>query len=332
MKTRDLRLFGAFTTLSPLSHIGESISTTTYLVQEPIMQPDGCMEEVFCYSGNAWRGQLRDLAAQYMLDALGGDGGAAMRLPLDGFHMLFSGGKIGGDQVVDINRAREVRKAIPMFSLFGGGMGNQILPGKMRVSNAYPVCAETAHILPEDVALHAQSSYRGMTLEKSFSRMDDAKKPELADRYLPRPEVDLLGDDSETPKAGKKAKSDGPADQMRMTTELLAAGVMLYTEIDLLGVSDVELGALVSALHRFGRSPHIGGQANKGHGKVKLDYRLLDLDSGEDWSLIRVDGHAPRLSQVAEDAKEAYDQHLADTYRAYLESNKGAIGGLLEAV
>jgi hypothetical protein len=48
------------------------------------------IEEVFSYSGNAWRGQLRDLAASYMLDALG-----SPTLSLDAFHLLYSGGRIG---------------------------------------------------------------------------------------------------------------------------------------------------------------------------------------------------------------------------------------------
>jgi len=321
----DVRLSGLFSLLSPLSHIGESISTTSYLVQEPIIQQNGSIEDVFCYSGNAWRGQLRDLAAAYMLDAL------QMRLPMEAFHMLFSGGKIGGDQVVDIARARSVRKAIPMLSLWGGGLGNQILPGKLRVGNCYPVCKEVAHLLPEEVALAATESYRGMTFEKSFSRKDDAKNPQFADKYLPAPDVDLLGDESGGKKGKVKAKDEGPADQMRMTCELLAPGVTLYTEIDVLDASDVELGCLVSALHRFARSPHIGGQANKGHGRVRLDYRITDLDSGETQSFMRADGSA-RLAQRADAAKAAYDRHLEETYAAYLDNNGAAIGGLLGAV
>jgi hypothetical protein len=46
------------------------------------------IEEVFSYSGNAWRGQLRDLAASYMLDALG-----SPTLSLDAFHLLSQGGQ-----------------------------------------------------------------------------------------------------------------------------------------------------------------------------------------------------------------------------------------------
>ena len=148
---RHVKLMGTFITRSPLSHIGETISTGSYLVQEPILQPDGSIEEVFCYSGNAWRGQLRDLSATYMLTQL------KTTVPLEAFHLLYSGGRIGGEQKVDIGAARAMRSAIPHVSLFGGGVGNQILPGKLRVSNAYPICAEAMPALPESVHERAVS-------------------------------------------------------------------------------------------------------------------------------------------------------------------------------
>jgi len=313
-----VRIYGTFTLRSPLSHIGESISTTSYLVQEPLMQPDGSIEEVFCYNGNAWRGQLRDLAASYMLDYLG-----QARVPLEAFHLLFSGGRIGGDQVVDINAARAMRRAIPMISLFGGGVGNQILPGKLRVMNSYPICQEAAVVLPDQfLGEAARRSYRGMTFEKSFSRKDDGKDERVRE-YLMEEPAGLL--------EGPTRKKDGPADQMRMTSELLAAGVKLYTEIECLDVSEVELGVLVSALHRFSRSPHIGGQSNRGHGKVRLDYRILDMDTGEERDFVRVSDGPALLAPPAKAAKEAYDQHLCDQYNAMLESQGGEIRALLGA-
>ena len=53
---------------------------------------------------------------------------------------------------------------------------------------------------------------------------------------------------------GEAAKEPAP-EQMRMTVELVAAGTVLATAIDVLDCSEVELGCLVSALHRFARSP-----------------------------------------------------------------------------
>lgn len=317
----NLRLFGMFSLRSPVSHIGESISTHSFLSEEPILQKDGTIENVAVISGNSFRGQLRDLAAVYMLEHLGN-----ATVPLEAFHLLFSGGRIGGEQAVNLSAARDLRKAVPLIAIFGGGIGNQILCGKLRVSNAYPVCAEAIPALPESLHDDARRvSYRGLTVEKSFSRVDDAKNPKLYP-HIQSVEQLLIGDES-----GEKKKHEGPADQMRMSCELLIAGSRLYTEIDCLDVSEVELGCLVSAIHAFSRSPHIGGQANRGHGRVRLDYSLMDLDTGEVQEFLRIGDGPALLAPPAAGAKTAYDQHLADIYDRMLSDHGGEIRALLGA-
>lgn len=128
MALKSYRLHGLFTLRAPLSHIGETISASSHLAQDQVLQPNGELVPVFAYAGNAWRGQLRDLSAAYMLDAIG-----SPRLQLDAFHLLFSGGAIGGPQNTDIAQARRMRAAMPHIAIFGGGVGNQILEGKLRV-------------------------------------------------------------------------------------------------------------------------------------------------------------------------------------------------------
>lgn len=81
------------------------------LNEEPILQPDGSLENVFVYNGNAWRGQLRDLAASDMLERLD------KRLPIESFHLLFSGGKLGGEMKVDVNLLKQARSSVPMLAL-----------------------------------------------------------------------------------------------------------------------------------------------------------------------------------------------------------------------
>lgn len=320
----DVRLTGHFTTRAPLSHIGEAISTTSYLVQEPILQPDGTLAEVFCYSGNAWRGQLRDLAASYLLRRLDNP-----TISLDVFHLLFSGGRIGGEQAVNIERARSYRRALPLVALWGGGVGNQILPGKLRVSNAYPVCREALPVLlhtPAEDALPIP--YRGLTMEKSFSRKDDGKDDRLNGWLAGAQPALQQGTLLDAPEKPKKAEV---ADQMRMTAELLIAGVRLETRIDALEVSEVELGCLVSALHGFAVSPHIGGQANKGHGLVDLDYAITDLGTGEVRPFLRLARGTLHLSAAAEDALTAYDQHCRALYDAMLDANQPELRAMLGA-
>jgi len=319
----NIRLSGCFQTRAPLSHIGETLSTITYLVTEPVLQPDGSIEEVFSYSGNAWRGQLRDLSATYLLEHLG-----SARVPPKVFHLLFSGGAIGGQQETNVAAARQLRQALPHLSLFGGGVGNQILGGKLRISNAYPVCREAIPVLPDDFHAPARLvDYAGLTFEKSFSRFDDSKNVKMIP-YISSAD-DLLLDGP----AEKKGKKDGEVStQMRMTAELLAPGVSLYTEIDCMDVSEVEMGCLTAALHAFSRSPVIGGQGNKGHGRVSLDYRYINLDTGESGEFLTVSAAGlPLLSVPAERAKTAYDQHLRAQYDAMLAGQQTEIRQLLGA-
>lgn len=333
----DIKLRGTFTLLSPLSHIGESISTASYLVQEPILQPDGTVEEVFAYSGNAWRGQLRDLAAEYLVEALG-----RPVLPLSAFHLLFSGGSIGGEQSTNIEQARRLRRAIPLIALLGGGIGNNILPGNARVRQSYPLCVEALPVLPE--ALHvqaAQTSYRALTHTKQYTRHDDAKDARHEPRLgiaAPQPEQQAMMLDSGDGAAAKGSKAkrepkEPPATQMRYDIEVLVAGTVLATGIDVLDCTEVELGCLVSALHRFARSPHIGGKAGTGHGLVRLEYEYTssEMAPGQAEPFVRVEDGWPELSKRAQDAKDAYDAHCLELYQSFLGTEGPGIKQLLGA-
>ena len=305
----NLKIEGLFTLRSPLSHIGKTHSTHTYLVQEPVLQDDGGSEEIFVYQGNAWRGQLRDLMATYMLTKLDAT------VPVNAFHFLFSGGRMGGEIKVDLGQMRALRKAAPMVALLGGGVGNQILPGKTRVSSCVPLCMEAMPRLPEYLHEKASSiSYRQLTFEQSYSRKDDSKD----DRLLPYMK-DIAG-----LLEGETKKKDGPADQMRMTVELLCSGAQLYSSVYFMDVSELELGCFVSALDQFSLAPHIGGQANRGHGNVDVEYNM----DGDGFA--RINSGAVRLSATAEQAKQTYDQHLKELYDAMLEKDGNNIIQLLE--
>lgn len=284
-----MRLQGLFTLLAPLSHIGESISTESYLNEEPVVQPDGTTEPVFVYNGNAWRGQLRDLAAEHLLHTLGRDG-EPLRVPLPAFHLLFSGGSIGGEQSIDLQQARTLRHNLPSLSLLGGGVGTQILPGKIIVGNSYPVCLETLRLVPERFrpAPELLRPYRELTMAKSFTRTDDAKDPAATEQHLTMGNGDVV-------------------QQMRYTVELLAAGVQLYSYLILDDPAPCELGVLVAALRRFAQRPFIGGQSRVGHGRVDLHYTDAE---GATW--FAADGHGDcTLSAPAQSALAAYEHHLA---------------------
>lgn len=334
METFDYRLEGKVTLLGPLSHIGESLGPDSFLAESVIINERGRPVECFLYSGNAMRGMLRDKGVKYLLDKLGD-----IRLPLETFYLLFSGGSLGGEQKIDIEQARMYRKMLPVFSIFGGGAGNQIIGGKMKVGQMVPLVKECQRILPERLRDPEAVSWRQWTMEQSFTRKDDAKDEELRNYlYEETPEQLPAGAkqyqlEGTTTKGKKKEKKgeDAPQ-QMRYSVECLAPGSVMYHRIDLQDMTELEMGAFVSAFVEFSRQPYIGGKSGVGFGLVEMEYdyfKPFDRNSLGKFMEIRDEGYL--LSKPAKEAKEKYDQFLLDLYNSYIESKESEIRNVLEA-
>lgn len=340
--TNNIRLDGKITLLSPLSHIGESSGIDTFLSTDVVIDQNGKPLECAVYSGNAYRGQLRDLAAAYMLDKLGG-----IQLPIDAFYLLFSGGSLGGEQSVDIDQARLYRRNVPMLSVFGGGVGNQILTGKIKIGAMYPLVAECQRILPEYMRDPSAPSWRQWTYEKSFTRMDDAKNENLRQYLCEKPEsqpalpqgqhILELSDGSENKdeqqilaeKKKKKEKGE-QAQQMRYTVEMLAAGSILYQRIELCDLTDLELGAFVSALVEMNKHPYIGGKSSIGCGLCEIEYNWRPAgEKNISGKFLSVSADQFWLSKPAEDAINVYDDFLVKVYNQYLEDKTDDLKKLL---
>ena len=308
------RIETIYTLLQPLSHIGESESTQSFLNTTTVVN-DGVPEEVFVYTGNALRGMLRDCGARYLLNKLD------IRVPLKAFHLLFSGGSIGGAQSLDIDQARVIRKALPFVSLFGGGVGNQILDGKLKQTFVYPICRETNNIIPSYIE-KSDYSWRHFTNVIEFSRKDDEKNVNLAEQFLiNNEEIQLIEGENK-----KKKEKDGPATQMRYGVEYLAAGTKLWHRWDII-CNELELGAFVSCLHEWQKQPYLGGMSGKGFGLVAAEMDLVKEDGRE--SFAQIGQEFIKLGTTAEQTKKAYDEHLKEMYDSYLIDNKEEFTKLL---
>ena len=329
---KTIRLDGKITLLAPLSHIGESLGIDSYLSSDTIIGPDSQPVECFLYSGNSFRGILRDMAAKYLLDNLGG-----VAVPLETFHLLFSGGSIGGAQSLDIDQARAYRKMLPAFSIFGGGVGNQIMEGKLKIGSMYPLVKECQRVIPEKYRDPNAPSWKKWTYEKSYTRRDDSKQENLRNYIAevhemdgllsaPRQQAMLSGDVPEQ----KKKDKDTPATQMRYTIELMAAGATFYQRVYLQDMSELELGAFVSALHEFQKAPHIGGKSGTGHGLCEIEYEWsYPGDKIPRGVFLRVAENVLWLSRPAEEAKQEYDDFLKRVYDDYLENKAPELKTLL---
>jgi CRISPR type IV-associated protein Csf2 len=145
---------GVITALEPISHSSGSNGITTEFRRERIVQTDGTPQMVPVLTGNAMRGMLRDAGMWHMCRSIGyGDideHGRPLGLSMAAFHMLFSGGSLGGatTQGLDVDFARQFRDLIPLLSVFGTAHGNQMLDGRCKIGFVQPICRETSHIIP----------------------------------------------------------------------------------------------------------------------------------------------------------------------------------------
>ena len=273
---------GEILALSSVSHSGgQSMGITSKLRRERFVQPDGSVEEIPVLSGNGLRGMLRDKGMLHMCRMLGygvnEESGEVRGLTLPAFYFLFSGGSLTseGGKSLGIGRARELRRLIPLVGVFGGALGNLIMPGKCKIGKALPICAETAHLLPEKFRPENPQSIWEYLQEEMYTRKDDEKNEHL--RVMLEPGA--------APKriAGKiteeKAREDSPQ-QMMYYCETLAAGTRFYWRIALDDVTDVEFEAFLATLAQFSRSPHVGGKSNVGLGQVAVSFdKWLSIDS-----------------------------------------------------
>lgn len=316
--SKHIVLEGRIKTLQALSHIGSSSGPDAFFNKTTVLNERLEPEEVCLYTGNGFRGMLRDLAAEYLMDKLG-----IAALDEETFSMFWEGGSIGGPQSMDIDKARRYRSLVPMYSLFGGGVGNQMIEGKMCMGSMYPICRECSNILPRRFrADHV--SWREMMVDRSYTRKDDSKNERLREKYLQHTATLALPE-------GKEKGERKPPQQMRYSIQTLCEGAQLYQRIDFAWVEDVDLGVFVSAMRAFRRHPYLGGNKGKGHGLCEITYEWRDADSGSDANqhFLTVGSDLCDFSPAATRALEAYDDYLMRVYMTYLESNKTTLKQLL---
>lgn len=238
--------------IAPVSHIGEVASTGSYF--QTIKTASGRLPII---TANSVRGTLRDCSAKFLLDCLN------CKVDKEIFHILFSGGNLNGNVKMDVGKAKAVREHLPMVSVFGGGLGDMILAGKMAVGNIYPICKESYDI----TGLDSDISWKNLIEEIEYTRTDDGKNDVLV-KYI------------ENPEAEKTAKA---STQMRYSVQYLAAGTELTQEIILYdNVTDLEIGALMAAFREWFAMPKLGGMANKGFGFFDAETNFgLSVEKGE---------------------------------------------------
>ena len=193
----------------------------------------------------------------------------------------------------EVGHNQEAKKEI--ISLFGAGVGNQILSGKMTQSFALPVCRETNEIIPQIDGIKNElrnNSWKNLTGTIEFTRFDDSKNVNYQ-KYL---QTD--NDNTDT---------DSTSTQMRYEVEYLVPGSQLYHVINLSTDMDYEIGVFIAALEQFSYSPVLGGMGGKGFGlceaKLIADGRLF----------VQIGNGTIKLYDMAKNALDKYNQFISDS-------------------
>lgn len=278
---------GVVTALSSISHNGgQSLGITSKLRREKFIQPDGTAEEVPVVSGNGMRGMLRDRGMHHMCRSLGygepDENNVPHGLSMPAFYFLFTGGALTSKgNSIDIEYARKLRETIPLVGIWGGAVGNTILPGKLKMGKVIPICAETVHLLPKDERFQPSNpvSIWEYLQEEMYTRKDDERNEKLRGMIAGAREPKQLPGFAATAAVAVK-EADAPPQQMMYFVETFAAGTRFHWKIVLDDVTDIEFEAFLTALSEFSRMPYIGGKSNVGLGEVSVDFgKWVQIDS-----------------------------------------------------
>lgn len=237
--------------LSPLAHGADSkAGNATLFRRMQVLTQSGSVLSLPFYSGNAFRGQMRDLLADDFLYRMGlGVRRDRPGIQLWFFHAIYSGGalceaigadrairnRMGGAGAVRAERIREFREMFPALSLLGCALGNRILPGRIQVSDLRPVCRQWGF---GEEAPDAESLYEWVFL----TRREDYEAHE---------------------------EHSG----MIATCECLKAGTSLVGGIDIwIHTDDIPKAALAHGLALMQRKGYIGSDSRRGIGRVIIEH------------------------------------------------------------
>lgn len=253
-----------FQVVSPLAHGHDEKAGNVVLFRRQLQVDPwtGTKSLVPIYTGNAVKGQWRDLFFARMLRAVG-------VVPEDDLSQrraqeLFAGGTIesGADTgTARLDVRRKARRTIPAIDLVGGCIEQQIMSGILKVSDCTLLCRENAWKLfrivkPTD---HNGAPLSYEEFAQSLSPSDDLTLLRLGVRQAHR---DLPGGDLSAKKGGA---------QMLWNTEAILPGARFlhtFSIMSLSNVSQLALSCMSDLLADFADNGFMGAQTARGYGQV----------------------------------------------------------------
>lgn len=235
-----------YTALSPLSHNGDEILSTTAPFRRQTILYDNEIIEIPVISGNSIRGIWRRLGAKYLIEKLGLK---EEEISAELYHKLFTGGSLNSSvDHAQITYRREVRRLIPFLSIFGSALDSFILKGKIVSSFLYPVSAETQQF----TGIKSDKEVYGCLGIEFYTRRDDYE--EKKDEFIEK------------------------SDQMKYEGEVIIPGTELSQLVILDSNHENEIGCFMQIIKDFTEKPLIGGVGRAGHGQVSLNLNYKEFE------------------------------------------------------
>lgn len=265
--------------LEPIHH-GEGVSgNTSRLRQQRLVHPETVMEtKAPIISGSSFKHMVREHGALHALEAMGVTDNAFRKEVVD---LIFSGGALNKAGAVDLELSRKVARAFPILSLCGYAAGNTMSTSKLRVDNLHLVCEENAWRAPASVADTPQLRQpKGRFIDTEFgTRHELFGRPQVR-RLLTDGEVDRITKAKSAALAREHADK-GDSQQMIYDFGVIKPGSLLWGELHLLMVSEMELAAFWAALRHACEGAtaegkqvfRVGAKGNIGYGKVAIDLK-----------------------------------------------------------
>jgi len=271
------RIEGKIIALEPISHIGETLSVDSKFNRQKMIVDTKIGKKVIevpIISGNALRGILRRKGA-YRFLGLAGIHKSELSEYLQ--HALFSGGMLkkgAGGGVTDLQFIKKVREILPIVSLFGTVLGQQMIESKLDVGQLIPIACETK----KRTGIHSEISVFNYLDEIAMTRKDD-----IEDKV--------------------KGIEEEQKQQMRYTIEVLSAGTEFYHYFTLKDVNEIEEGCFWSTLAEFMKYPKIGGNTCKGFGLIKMEYEVdyNKVEQYEKWVMenkLKIQEYIKKLEKI----------------------------------
>ena len=246
---------------APLAHgSDDKAGNATLFRRIAVLGTNGAVMELPYYSGNAVRGQIRDLLADHFLRALDLPADRAKpAIALWFFYALYCGGALeeksdamkalkkqtGDHGAIRTDGIRVFRDQLPVLSLLGCALGNRILPGHVQFADLRPLCVEWGTGTRPVAEL--------MTWE-FLTRREDYED---------------------------HAEHHG----MIANTEVLRTGAEMEGGVDMDAcMPEIERSALGCGLMLLAKRGMLGGENRRGLGRVRMDIQSLpDVGIYETW-------------------------------------------------